>query len=428
MAKFLASPPIVILLTIALIYWVWYAVHTLMLVVIRQPHRFTGGLHDEYELWLMIPAFNEELVIERTVRSLCQQMERLPDKIVGHVLVIDDMSSDDTYAHACASGQACILQTGEDSCHQGKGAVLDVGRQWLIDRYKNSENIDSNHIIVGVIDADGFMFAEDLTNIVRYFDEDNKEETPEIGMVQSVVRMKNSTGFLKSSQEWDFAWSGRKQQLIRMMYGDTIASGNGQFMNMSLLQEVLWGNGLLEDMEYTFRSWLKGYSTVFANDAMVWQEAVTSVKAYVRQRTRWCQGGLQCIHYLPQLYKCQTVTKVQIVSLTLFLIAPLFSVFTVFVNYSAFILQILICLTYKRAEGILFLMLIWALLLACSCFSQCRYLRAMGQKVHVLRVIESCLAFQVINWTVGSVLAPNAVRRQVMGRDNWVKTVHNLGA
>ena len=88
--------------------------------------------------------------------------------------------------------------------------------------------------------------------------------------------------------------------------------GNGQFFRLSMITEHLgyqpWGNALLDDYELTIKLMLKELSIAYIDEAFMAQEALRDVKRFIRQRSRWVQGNLDCLAYLPRVIKSKSLT------------------------------------------------------------------------------------------------------------------------
>lgn len=101
--------------------------------------------------------------------------------------------------------------------------------------------------------------------------------------------------------------------------------GNGQFSRLSALDVIggqagdPWHGSLLEDYELSLHLMLAGYEIRYAHDSVVAQEAVPTLPALVKQRTRWCQGGIQCLRYQRQVADSPHVTPAATVEMAYFL-------------------------------------------------------------------------------------------------------------
>ncbi|MDN2613212.1 glycosyltransferase family 2 protein [Apilactobacillus sp. EABW-1NA] len=371
-------------------------------------------------MWIVIPALNEENVIGDTIVSLRNEINKLDSNITGHILVVDDQSSDDTFAIA-QSKKEIVVQTTSDIAHTGKGSVLNFATSY-IDQHKNeySENI------VLIIDADGRMSSEDIETAIFDF-----QENPDIGMVQSAVKMININNALEVAQDVEFCGMNRKAQITRDNLGDGIASGNGQFVSLDMAKNVGWDNALLEDMEFTLRGWIKGYTSVFNDHVIVRQQAVSSMYKYIRQRIRWCTGGLQCFKYLGAVYKSKYINTGLKIDLTVDMVIPFLYIFVNVVNIYVFYRQIYILFTYHSVDYTLMsLLFTWIILTFLATISYQRYINwyfkhRENPKMHlsIWKAFINTLYYFVVN-VITFFIPIVSLYKIMIGELKWDKTEH----
>jgi cellulose synthase/poly-beta-1,6-N-acetylglucosamine synthase-like glycosyltransferase len=89
---------------------------------------------------------------------------------------------------------------------------------------------------------------------------------------------------------------------------------------------------LTEDTDLTFQIYLAGYKIAYAGDAECYEEAVSSWRAYWRQRHRWAKGHMQvCFKYafkVLQSKKMRTREKVDGLLLLNIYFMPLLTIFS----------------------------------------------------------------------------------------------------
>ena len=134
---------------------------------LRRPHRQASpGFNPRVAV--LVPAYNEEKVIVRTIRSVLNS-----DYANLHVIVIDDGSSDRTfevareaYAHEIAAGRVQVLTKPNG----GKAAALN----YALDRLEED-------FYVG-IDADTVIAIDAISKLIPHFEDSNASapspETP----------------------------------------------------------------------------------------------------------------------------------------------------------------------------------------------------------------------------------------------------------
>lgn len=253
----------------------------------------TDTVEDPPILTVMIPALNEERVLERTV----QRLLALPYPGRLELLIIDDNSDDNTAAIADRLSAAhaheiiYILRRGPYRSRRGKGDALNHGFSHLRARFpeRNLENW-----LIGVFDADGQAIEDDfLIEVGKVFGDDT------VAAAQCGVRIRNGHNLLAALQDVEFATFSFITQTVRDRTSGAVAlGGNGQFIRAAVLDRLSQEGGcwdvsaLTEDLDIGIRIHLAGGRIRFIN-RWVGQEGVQSLKALFKQRHRWAWGTLQ---------------------------------------------------------------------------------------------------------------------------------------
>lgn len=413
MQKLLHNPAIITLLIISLVIYLIYVgfVFYLCLLPSRKTKAQTAKL--SYELWLIIPALNEENVISKTITNLQHSLTYLSPLIATNILVVDDHSQDHTFS--LASELTTTIKTNTELMHEGKGSVLNQATTYI--KSNRLTSLNSQQVILGVLDADGYINGQVLNAVLNKFKETDSD------MVQTAVAMHNITSGLTRAQNFEFMQMGRKQQLLRNRCGNAIASGNGQFVTLSLAMSNPWGNSLLEDCEFTLRSWLKGYRTNFVN-LPVEQEAVASYAAFVKQRTRWCMGGMQCLKYLKAIYSLTNISLAQKMELTLTLLTPVVYIPVNLINLFAILVQVYFVLFLHYINGyLLFFILIWLIQGLLLAVEYQAYLADIKEKISLGRAFSDYCWFQYYS-LITCYIPAVAIIKLLLGQTKWSKTKH----
>lgn len=240
---------------------------------------------------VMIPALNEERVLERTVHSLLA----LPYAEQLEFLIIDDNSDDNTKTIgerlSAANETVYFLHRGPHRSRRGKGDALNHGFSHLCTSFPTR---DQRNWVIGVFDADGEAVEDDLfTEVGRMFAD------PKVAASQCGVRIRNGHNLLAALQDVEFTTFSFITQTVRDRTSGAVAlGGNGQFIRASVLdqlnqEEGCWDDqALTEDLDIGLRIHLRGGRIRFMN-RWVEQEGVESFKALFKQRQRWAWGTLQ---------------------------------------------------------------------------------------------------------------------------------------
>lgn len=222
---------------------------------------------------VIIPAFNEQVVIAKSVRAALAS--RYPDV---SVIVVDDGSTDDTLARLqgeFADNPRVRILT---QANRGKWAALN-----------HAVSVATADIAV-CIDADTQIDARALTWLCRHFSD------PGVGAVAGKVRVGNRRGLLTRLQALEYATS---QSIDRWAMDHInamlVVPGAIGAWRLSAVRAV---NGyspvtLSEDADLTVSILRAGHRVVYEENAIAVTEAPARIRPFLNQRLRWALGMLQ---------------------------------------------------------------------------------------------------------------------------------------
>jgi cellulose synthase/poly-beta-1,6-N-acetylglucosamine synthase-like glycosyltransferase len=266
--------------------------------------------------WIVIPALNEERVVGATVAAaLALDSPATPVR----VLVVDDGSTDATpqILAGIQDPRLHVLRRDLPDARKGKGEALNAAYQLIRERATTERTV--HETVVGVIDGDGRGAQNMLHEVAAYFADRG------VGGVQCRVRIHNRHHLLAFVQDLEFSCVADASQSLRDVLGSVDLGGNGQFVRLSALLRFgdrPWSGCLVEDLELGLRLHLAGVRIRYATNAVVTQQAVVDPRRLVRQRTRWGQGNLQCLGYLPRLGFSRFVRGPALLDFGYYLLAP----------------------------------------------------------------------------------------------------------
>ncbi len=222
---------------------------------------------------VIVPAFNEEDVIERTVSSILAA--DYPNLTVA---VVDDGSTDRTSeVVAAAFGHDDRVLQIRDENH-GKWFAIDEGLYF------------SETPIVVVVDADTLLAPDALGHIVQPF------KDPKVGAVAGTVEVGNRGGVLAAFQALEYMYT---QQILRRAYeafdGVIVVPGAIGAWRAEAVYDAgqVSGDTITEDADLTLAVHRAGYRVAYQENATSYTEVPESVSAFVRQRLRWTFGMFQ---------------------------------------------------------------------------------------------------------------------------------------
>ena len=240
----------------------------------------------ENRFMAIIPAHNEEMVIENLVNSLKNQ-DYPKDRY--DIYVIADNCTDRTAQIAKDAG--AIVYERFDAQHKTKGYSL----QWFLQQ-KIKE--DAPYDAFCVFDADNIVDVNFLKNMKKKL---CQGET----VVQGYRDIKNPTDSWITAGYAIFYWTmNRFYHLARYNVGlSPLINGTGFMVRFDVIKPDGWNTKTLtEDIEFSLKRIIKGQKLGWATDAIVYDEQPVGFKQSWSQRSRWTVGHIQCMkEYTKQL-------------------------------------------------------------------------------------------------------------------------------
>jgi cellulose synthase/poly-beta-1,6-N-acetylglucosamine synthase-like glycosyltransferase/peptidoglycan/xylan/chitin deacetylase (PgdA/CDA1 family) len=222
---------------------------------------------------VIVPAYNEEVGIERAVRSLLAS--DYPDL---EVVVVDDGSTDATAS--VVEGMASDRLTIVRQDNAGKAAALNTGVR-----------LTSSDVVV-MVDGDTVFEPETVRELVRPLADERA------GAVAGNTKVGNRGGLLGRWQHIEYVVGFN---LDRRMYDvlqctPTVPGAIGAFRRDALIEVGgVSGDTLAEDTDLTLAIGRTGRRVVYAERARAWTEAPSTFSGLWRQRYRWSYGTMQAV-------------------------------------------------------------------------------------------------------------------------------------
>lgn len=224
-------------------------------------------------LAVVVPAYNEAVGVERTVRSLAAS-----DYPSFEVVVVDDGSTDDTAEIVADLDLAGVRLVRQDN--SGKAAALNMGIEM------------TDAPIVVMVDGDTLFEEGTLRRLVAPLSDAS------VGAVSGNTKVGNRRSLLGRWQHIEYVMGFN---LDRRMYEvlqctPTVPGAIGAFRREALLDVGgVPGDTLAEDTDLTLAIGRAGWRVVYAPDARAWTEAPATLGALWRQRYRWSFGTMQAV-------------------------------------------------------------------------------------------------------------------------------------
>jgi cellulose synthase/poly-beta-1,6-N-acetylglucosamine synthase-like glycosyltransferase/peptidoglycan/xylan/chitin deacetylase (PgdA/CDA1 family) len=244
---------------------------------LRRPHRKASPGYNP-RVAVLIPAYNEEKVIVRTIRSVLNS-----DYLNLHIIVIDDGSSDRTaevarqaYAAEIAAGRVQVLT----KANGGKAAALN----YALDRL-------TEEVYVG-IDADTVIAPDAISKLIPHF------EDPLIGAVAGNAKVGNRVNLWTRWQALEYITSQNfERRALDLFNVVTVVPGAIGAWRTGPVKTVGGYpiNTVAEDADLTMGLLELGLKVVYEDRSLAFTEAPIDAKGLMRQRFRWSFGTLQAI-------------------------------------------------------------------------------------------------------------------------------------
>jgi cellulose synthase/poly-beta-1,6-N-acetylglucosamine synthase-like glycosyltransferase/peptidoglycan/xylan/chitin deacetylase (PgdA/CDA1 family)/spore germination protein YaaH len=228
---------------------------------------------------VLIPAYNEEKVIERTIRAALAS-----DYLRLRVIVIDDGSSDrtlqvalDAFSEEEAAGRLLILTKP----NSGKAEALNFGLAHLQDE----------EIFVG-IDADTVIAGDAIRRLVPHF------MNPAVAAVAGNAKVGNRVNLWTRWQALEYITSQNfERRALNTLGAVSVVPGAIGAWRTSAVRDAggYHTDTVAEDADLTMALLRAGYRVEYEDLALAYTEAPVNANGLMRQRFRWSFGILQAV-------------------------------------------------------------------------------------------------------------------------------------
>jgi cellulose synthase/poly-beta-1,6-N-acetylglucosamine synthase-like glycosyltransferase/peptidoglycan/xylan/chitin deacetylase (PgdA/CDA1 family)/spore germination protein YaaH len=244
------------------------------------------GGHFEPRVAVLIPAYNEETVIVRTIRSVMRS-----DYKNLRILVIDDGSSDNTfnvareaYREEIATGTVTVLTKP----NAGKAEALNFAVNQLDEDF-----------YVG-IDADTVIAPDAISHLVCHFADDR------IGAVAGNAKVGNRVNLWTRWQALEYITSQNfERRALDLFNVVTVVPGAiGAWRTAAVRKGGCYPiNTVAEDADLTMNLLEQNYKVIYEDRSLAFTEAPVNARGLMRQRFRWSFGILQAVFKHKQAFR-----------------------------------------------------------------------------------------------------------------------------
>jgi len=222
---------------------------------------------------VIIPAYNESENIVSSIKSVLR-VNYPKNKI--EVIVVDDGSTDDTFAQA-KSLQSKSVKVFRKK-HGGKAAAVNYGIK------------KSSGEILMILDADTFPDKDCFKNIVGHFEDEN------VMAALPLIKVWRPKNIIEKCQLIEYTITALVKRSFTFL-GTMACTPAGAFIRRSFIERYgdFSTDTLTEDFEMGLRIQSKGYQIVQSLDSKVYTVVPNKLKKLIRQRVRWAYGTLENI-------------------------------------------------------------------------------------------------------------------------------------
>lgn len=221
---------------------------------------------------VIVPAWNEEVGILRTVKSV---ISNVYEKF--ELIVVNDGSTDKTHHTmenfmAEAKDKRIKYFSKENS---GKGSALNFG----LSQAKGE--------IILTVDADSVLHSEAIGNLIRYFADST------IDAAVGNVRVANSNNMIGLLQRLEYLFGFYFKRAHSVMGAEYIFGGACAAFRRSKVFDSLGHfdtSNKTEDIELSMRIRHHGLHSVYAEDVVCFTEGAADISGLLSQRLRWKKG------------------------------------------------------------------------------------------------------------------------------------------
>ena len=224
---------------------------------------------------VIIPARNEEKVIEHTIRSVLES-----DYEPLEVVVVDDASTDRTFEIALRYQGPKVKVLRKEVGGRGKARALNFGL-----RFARGE-------VIVVVDADTIIGREAVKELVR------KLEDPTVAAVAGNVAVRNRVNLLTKLQAIEYiATFHLFRKGLSVLGAVPIVSGALGAFRRSVLEATGFYDvdTVTEDFDTTVKALKTGKIVQASAQAVAYTEVPETLRGLYRQRLRWYRGAFEVL-------------------------------------------------------------------------------------------------------------------------------------
>lgn len=232
-----------------------------------------SSINDFPPVSILIPAFNEEITVVKTIQSLLQL-----NYPTFELLFIDDGSVDKTLEVVTKAFKDNPKVRIITKTNGGKASALNFGIS------------QSKYEFIVCIDADTQLNKDSVRNLMMGF------EDSEVAAIAGTVKVGNENNFLTKWQAIEYITSqNMDRRAFEVLNSITVIPGAIGAFRKQVVQQVggFTSDTLAEDCDLTMRILKAGHIVKNCTTAFAYTEAPETLNMFLKQRFRWSYGVIQ---------------------------------------------------------------------------------------------------------------------------------------
>lgn len=229
---------------------------------------------------VLIPAYNEELVVERCLQSVARSFHRKLE-----IIVINDNSSDKTsqiVRKFIANNPKKNIRLISRRINQGKA----MGLNYALRRYATGE-------LIMTLDADSLIERRTISNVVKYFADGRIH-----GIAANVRILQDKSSLLNLVQLFEYMISYRTKKFYSLTNSEFIIGGVGSVYRKDTIKAFGYydNSSATEDIGLSMKiasGGTKKLQLKYASNVLAFTESVSTIPQLFKQRYRWKYGNMQ---------------------------------------------------------------------------------------------------------------------------------------
>ncbi|GIU68317.1 MAG: hypothetical protein KatS3mg001_167 [Candidatus Pacearchaeota archaeon] len=270
-------------LTVVYLFYSFVAMYFIIFfVLIYLRHKndlfFYKKAKKKYSLSIVVPCYNEEKTIGKTIESLL----KIKYKQLRKIIIVDDCSTDNSFniikKYSKKYKKIIAIRTPKNT---GKAS----GAKNYGSKFVNTE-------LIGFVDADSYPLPDSIEKMIGFFDDRR------VGGVTASILVKNTNNLIERLQDLEYRVIVFTRKLLGFVDAIYVTPGPLAIYRKSVFDKVgrFDENNLTEDIEITWNILSKGYKIEMSTLSKSYTVVPDNFKDWYKQRIRWNMGGLQTIN------------------------------------------------------------------------------------------------------------------------------------